>query len=399
MLEGKKIVIGITGSIAAFKIPALVRLFKKEGAEVKIMMTHSATDFVTPLTLSTLSGNPVIIEPFNPEDGTWNSHVELGRWADIYLLAPVSANTLAKMAHGIADNFFLTAFLSAKCPVFFAPAMDLDMFRHPATKKNIETLQSYGHFLIEPAVGELASGLSGAGRMEEPENIFEIVRNFLAEKTSRLSGKKVMVTAGPTYEAIDPVRYIGNHSSGLMGFSLAEELAACGADVTLITGPVSMTEQQPGIKRVNVISADEMFDACMAAKESNEIIVMAAAVADYKPAVRETLKLKKSGSSIDLKLQPTRDILAALGKEKKTGQILVGFALETDHEEENARKKLVIKNLDLIVLNSLKDEGAGFKSLTNKVTILFNSGRVLHLPLKSKREIALDIIKSIESII
>ncbi|MCK9399588.1 MAG: bifunctional phosphopantothenoylcysteine decarboxylase/phosphopantothenate--cysteine ligase CoaBC [Bacteroidales bacterium] len=399
MLKDKKIVIGITGSIAAFKIPILVRLFKKEGAEVKIMMTPAARDFVTPLTLSTLSGNPVIIEPFNPEDGTWNSHVELGQWADIYLLSPVSANTLAKMAHGIADNFFLTAFLSAKCPVFFAPAMDLDMFRHPATQKNIEILQSYGHYLIDPAVGELASGLSGAGRMEEPENIFQLINDFFSEKKSKLSGKKVLVTAGPTNEAIDPVRFIGNHSSGLMGFSIAEEFAAKGADVTLVTGPVALNLEHPGIRRIDVTSADEMFEACMAVKDVSEIIVMAAAVADYKPAVQATVKIKKSEFNLDLKLRPTRDILAGLGKEKKSGQILVGFALETDHEEENARKKLESKNLDIIVLNSLCDEGAGFKTPTNKVTVLFNSGRIQHLPLKSKKEIAQDIINSIESII
>lgn len=399
MLKDKKIVIGITGSIAAFKIPILVRLFKKEGAEVKIMMTPAARDFITPLTLSTLSGNPVIIEPFNPEDGKWNSHVELGQWADIYLLSPVSANTLAKMAHGIADNFFLTAFLSAKCPVFFAPAMDLDMFRHPATKKNIEILQSYGHILIDPAVGELASGLSGAGRMEEPENIFQLINDFFSEKKSRLSGKKVLVTAGPTNEAIDPVRFISNHSSGLMGFSIAEEFAAKGADVTLVTGPVTLNLQYPGIRRIDITSADEMFEACMNLKDVSEIIVMAAAVADYKPAVQAAVKIKKSESNLDIKLQPTRDILAALGKGKKSDQILVGFALETDHEEENARKKLESKNLDLIVLNSLCDEGAGFKTPTNKVTILFNSGRIQHLPLKSKKEIAQDIINSIESII
>jgi len=399
MLKGKNIVIGITGSIAAFKIPILVRLFKKEGAEVKIMMTPAAKDFVTPLTLSTLSGNPVIIDPFDPEDGTWNSHVALGQWADIYLLAPVSANTLGKMAHGIADNFFLTAFLSAKCPVFFAPAMDLDMFRHPATQKNIEILQSFGHILIDPAVGELASGLSGAGRMEEPENIFDLINDYFSEKKSSLSGKKVLVTAGPTIEAIDPVRYIGNQSSGLMGFSIAEEFAASGADVTLITGPVTLNLRHLGIKRIDITSADEMFEACMAEKDSSDIIVMAAAVADFKPAEFSSLKVKKSGSTLDLRLQPTRDILATIGKVKRTGQILVGFALETDHEEENARKKLESKNLDLIVLNSLCDEGAGFKTLTNKVTILFNSGQVQHFPLKSKKEIAQDIIKSIESII
>lgn len=399
MLKGKKIVIGITGSIAAFKIPTLVRLFKKEGAEVKIMMTHSATDFVTPLTLSTLSGNPVIIEPFNPADGTWNSHVELGRWADIYLLAPLSANSLAKMAHGIADNFFLTAFLSAKCPVFFAPAMDLDMFKHPATQKNVGILQSYGHILIDPAVGELASGLSGAGRMEEPENIFELIQAYFTEKKSKFTGKKVLVTAGPTFEAIDPVRFIGNHSSGLMGFSIAEEFAACGADVTLISGPVNLNLQNAAITRVDVTSADEMYEACMIAKDESEIIVMAAAVADYKPVSTESVKIKKSGSSFEIKLQPTLDILAMMGKEKRPGQILVGFALETDHEEENARKKLETKKLDMVVLNSLRDEGAGFKTPTNKVTIFFNSGEVQHLPLKPKREIALDIIKSIESLI
>ena len=398
MLKGKKIVIGITGSIAAFKIPFLVRLFKKEGAEVKIMMTPAARDFVTPLTLSTLSGNPVITEPFNPEDGTWNSHVELGRWADIYLLAPVSANTLAKMANGIADNFFLTAYLSAKCQVFFAPAMDLDMFRHPSTKKNIEILQSYGNILIEPAIGELASGLSGAGRMEEPENIFQLINDFFSEKESRLNGKKVLVTAGPTYEAIDPVRFIGNHSSGLMGFAIAEEFASKGADVTLVTGPVALNLEHTAIRRTDITSAEEMFEACMIVKDFAEIIVMAAAVADYKPAAQATAKIKKSESGLDLKLQPTRDILATIGKEKRPGQILVGFALETDNEEENARKKLESKNLDLIVLNSLCDEGAGFKTPTNKVTLLFRSGKVQHLPLKSKNEIARDIINSIESI-
>lgn len=399
MLKGKKIVIGITGSIAAFKTPALIRLFKKEGAEVKVMMTRAATDFVTPLTISTLSGNPVIIEPFNPEDGTWNSHVELGQWADIYLLAPVSANTLAKMAHGIADNFFLTAFLSAKCPVFFAPAMDLDMFRHPATQKNIEILQSFGYTLIDPVVGELASGLSGAGRMEEPENIFNLVCEFFKGRDTAFSGKKVLVTAGPTIEAIDPVRFIGNHSSGLMGFSIAEELAAMGADVTLVSGPVHLNIQHPHIKRIDVTSADEMYDNCMAEKETADIIVMAAAVADYKPVAQAASKLKKSGSDLEIKLIPTRDILAEIGKTKRPGQILVGFALETDHEEENARKKLNSKNLDFIILNSLREPGAGFKSPTNKISVIFKSGQVQHFPLKPKREAAQDIIRIIGSII
>jgi phosphopantothenoylcysteine decarboxylase/phosphopantothenate--cysteine ligase len=399
MLQGKKIVIGITGSIAAFKVPTLVRLFKKEGAEVKVIMTHAATDFVTPLTLSTLSGNPVIIEPFNQEDGTWNSHVELGRWADIYLLAPVSANTLAKMAHGIADNFFLTAFLSAKCPVFFAPAMDLDMFRHPATQNNIKILQSYGHILIEPSVGELASGLTGAGRMEEPENIFNLVNDFFLTPDSRIRGKKVLVTAGPTVEEIDPVRFISNHSSGIMGYSIADELAARGAKATLISGPVSLSLQNPTVKKLDVTSASEMYDACMAEQDDADIIIMAAAVADYKPSEKSGSKVKKTGSPLEITLVPTTDILSELGKRKKAGQVLVGFALETDREEENARKKLTEKNLDMIVLNSLNDPGAGFKTQTNKISILLKSGNYQHFPLKSKREVAKDIIDCIESIV
>jgi phosphopantothenoylcysteine decarboxylase/phosphopantothenate--cysteine ligase len=399
MLKGRKIVIGVTGSIAAFKTPMLIRLLKKEGAEVKVMMTKSATDFVTPLTLSTLSCHPVITEPFNPVDGSWNSHVELGQWADIFLLAPVSANTLAKMAHGIADNFFLTAFLSAKCPVFFAPAMDLDMFRHPATQKNIEILKTFGHRLIDPAVGELASGLSGAGRMEEPENIFRLVCDFFTDHPTRFNGKKVLVTAGPTYEEIDPVRFIGNHSSGLMGFSIADEFAAQGADVTLITGPVNLNLLHTGIRRIDVTTADEMFEMCVTEAKNTEIIIMAAAVADYKPAEKAETKLKKSANALVIKLEPTRDILAELGKNKKPGQLVVGFALETDHEEENARKKLDKKHLDLIILNSLRDAGAGFKSPTNKISVIFKSGQVQHFPLKSKLEAAKDIINAIESII
>jgi len=290
MLKGKKIVIGVTGSIAAFKVPALIRLFKKEGAEIKVMMTKAATDFVTPLTLSTLSENPVIIEPFDPVDGSWNSHVDLGRWADLYLLAPVSANTLAKMAGGIADNFFLTACLSAKCPVFFAPAMDLDMYKHPATMKNIQILQSYGNQLIEPSVGELASGLCGAGRMEEPENIFGLVKSYFENKTGPLSGKRVLVTAGPTHEAIDPVRYIGNHSSGLMGFSLAEQAAEAGAIVTLISGPTDLKLAGSSIERINVTSAAEMHHECLAASKESDIIIMAAAVADFRPVSTSSQK-------------------------------------------------------------------------------------------------------------
>jgi phosphopantothenoylcysteine decarboxylase / phosphopantothenate---cysteine ligase len=399
MLQGKKIVIGITGSIAAFKVPALIRLFKKEGAEVKVIMTRAAADFVTPLTLSTLSGNPVIIEPFNPVDGSWNSHVELGRWADLYVLAPVSANTLAKMAHGVADNFFLTAYLSAKCPVFFAPAMDLDMFRHPATQKNIEILQSYGHKLIDPAVGELASGLCGAGRMEEPENIFNLVEEYFTEKKSPLTGKNVLVTAGPPVETLDPVRFISNYSSGLMGFTIAEELAGRGANVTLIAGPVSLSVQNPAVKRIDITSSDEMYEQCLSASSSADIIIMAAAVADYRPSSASAAKLKKADAPLEIKLTPTHDILAELGRNKKSGQVLVGFALETDQEEDNARKKLEKKNLDMIVLNSLRDPGAGFKSATNKISVLFKTGDFQHFPLKPKTEVARDIIDCIESII
>jgi phosphopantothenoylcysteine decarboxylase / phosphopantothenate---cysteine ligase len=399
MLQGKKIVIGITGSIAAFKVPALVRLFKKEGAEVKVIMTKAATDFVTPLTLSTLSGNPVIIEPFNPADGSWNSHVELGRWADLYILAPVSANTLAKMAHGVADNFFLTAYLSAKCPVFFAPAMDLDMFRHPVTQKNIEILQSFGHKLIDPAVGELASGLCGAGRMEEPENIFKLVDDYFTEKKSPLAGKKVLVTAGPTVEAIDPVRFISNHSSGLMGFSIAEELAGRGAQVTLIAGPVNLSLHTHAVHRIDITTADEMYEKCMANGSKADVIIMAAAVADYKPAAASATKMKKSDTPLEIKLTPTHDILAELGRKKKSGQLLIGFALETDQEQNNSRKKLQGKNLDMIVMNSLRDPGAGFKSPTNKISVLFKTGDFQHFPLKPKPEAARDIIDCIESII
>jgi len=399
MLKGKKIVIGITGSIAAFKIPALIRLFKKEGADVKVMMTPAAKDFITPLTLSTLSGHPVIIEPFDSNTGAWNSHVELGQWADLYLLAPITANTLAKMAHGIADNFLMTAYLSAKCPVFFAPAMDLDMFRHPTTQKNIEIIKSYGHHLIEPAVGELASGLCGAGRMEEPEIVFDLISEFFNFKNTPFYGKKVMVTAGPTYEPIDPVRFIGNHSSGLMGFCIADEFARQGADVTLISGPVKIYTEVTGINRIDVVTAAEMFDECIAAASAKDIIVMAAAVADFSPANPSPLKIKKSAKPTPLKLSPTKDILAELGKSKTPGQFLAGFALETENEEKNARKKLDDKNLDMIFLNSLNDEGAGFNKPTNKVTILFSNGNVQRLPLKSKPEIAKDIVRIIASVI
>lgn len=399
MLKGKKIVIGITGSIAAYKIPSLIRLLKKEEAEVRVIMTPAAKDFVTPLTLSTLSGNPVLTDPFNANDGSWNSHVDMGRWADVYLFAPLSANTLAKMATGIADNFLMACYLSAKCPVFFAPAMDLDMFRHPTTQKNIKILESYGNHLIEPAVGELASGLTGPGRMEEPEQIFRILSDFFASPRGPLHGMKVLVTAGPTHEKIDPVRFIGNHSSGRMGFALAEQFSILGASVTLITGPVELELNHPEIKRIDVTSAGDMHKACLKAASGADIIVMAAAVADYTPKSPADTKIKKSGKDITLELIPTRDILAELGEKKKKNQVLVGFALETDSEEANAKKKLQSKNLDAIVLNSLNDPGAGFKTSTNKVTIFLRSGKSIRIPLKSKEEVARDIAAAISSLI
>ncbi len=394
MLQDKNIVIGITGSIAAFKIPLLVRLLKKEGARIKVMMTPAARDFVAPLTLSTLSEHPVLIEPFDPDDGSWNSHVDLGRWADLLVVAPVSANTMAKMATGIADNFFMTVCLSAKCPVMFAPAMDLDMFRHPATQKNIEILQSYGHIMIDPAVGELASGLHGEGRMEEPENILAAIQGHFTG-SGTLAGKKAMVTAGPTHEAIDPVRFIGNHSSGLMGFSIAEELASRGAEVTLISGPVNLQAKHPGIKRIDVVSAEEMYKACRRSFTKADITVMSAAVADFRPESPATSKIKKSKATLSIPLEQTKDILAELGKIKKEDQFLIGFALETDDEESFARQKLESKNLDLIILNSLNDKGAGFKSETNKITIFDRSGKIEEFGLKLKSEVAKDIVDKI----
>jgi phosphopantothenoylcysteine decarboxylase/phosphopantothenate--cysteine ligase len=398
MLKGKKIIIGITASIAAYKIPLLVRLLKKAEAEVQIIMTPAARDFVTPLTLSTLSGNPVRTEMFDKEDGNWHSHVELGLWADLMLIAPASANTMGKMCQGIADNLLLTTYLSARCPVMIAPAMDLDMYQHPSTRQNIEKLQSWGHHIIEPTEGELASGLCGAGRMEEPENIFRIIEDFFKKKT-KLSGKKVLVSAGPTYEPIDPVRFIGNHSSGKMGFALAEELANRGAKVTLVAGPVSLNVQHPDIQRINVQSAAEMYEACIRAFEQSDIGIMAAAIADFTPAKVADKKIKKGDQVPEIELKPTRDVLRAMGKRKKNGQFLVGFALETDNEIENAKKKLHTKNLDLIVLNSLQDKGAGFAHPTNRVTLIDSRGGERAYDLKDKREVAADIVNRIEEML
>lgn len=391
MLQGKKILLGISGSIAAYKAVLLVRLFVKEGAEVQVILTPSAHDFVTPLTLSTLSKRPVLTEPFDLGTGAWNSHVELANWADLILIAPLTANTMAKMVSGQADNLLIAVYLAARCPVMYAPAMDVDMFEHPSTQNNIKLLQSYGNVLIPPDEGELASGLVGKGRMKEPEAILSILEEHFKKK-SPLNNKKVLVTAGPTYEKIDPVRFIGNFSTGQMGFALAAVLAENGAKVQLVAGPVSLTTPAGVTKRIDVTSAEEMYDACMEIAPSCDLIIMTAAVADFSPESPSEKKIKRKGEDLQLTLKPNKDILEALGKAKKKAQILVGFALETDLEMENARKKLRNKNLDLIVLNSLQDKGAGFGHPTNKVSLIDHSDVVISFPLKSKHEVAQDIV-------
>lgn len=386
VLKGKKILLGISGSIAAYKIPILVRLLMKEGADVQVIMTPAARDFVTPLTLSTLSKRPVFTEPFNPVDGSWNSHVDMGNWADLMLIAPASATTLAKMANGIADNLLITTYLAAVCPVFFAPAMDLDMFQHPATQRNIQTLQSYGNHLIAPRDGELASGLCGAGRLEEPDAIVGVIRKFF-EVPQSLAGKKVLITAGPTVEPIDPVRFISNHSSGKMGYALAAEAVKRGAEVVLISGPVAL-EVPKGLTLRKVTSAQDMLQACTEEFESSHVVVMAAAVADYRPDKAETSKIKKTGHQPVLQLTENPDIIKTLASRRLAGQFIVGFALETDDEVQNAMKKIDSKGLDAIVLNSLNDRGAGFGTDTNKVTMIHRSGSSLITKLESKEVIA-----------
>lgn len=393
MLTGKKILIGITGSIAAYKIPLLVRLLKKEGAEVQVVMTDAAKDFVTPLTLSTLSGLPVLSKGFDTETGRWNSHVELGLWADLFVIAPASANTIAKMATGISDNYLLTVCLSAKCPIMFAPAMDLDMYKHQATQENIRTLISRGYRFIAPSSGELASGLCGEGRMEEPQEIFNRIKEYF-QKKQRFAGKKVVVTAGPTYEAIDPVRFIGNHSSGLMGIEVARAFADQGAEVTLVLGPSSIRPERANIQVVPVTSAKEMFDATTAAFKRADIAVLSAAVADFRPEVTANQKIKKDPNSDEmiLKLVKTDDILKTLGQNKTDKQMLVGFALETENGIENAKKKLHTKNIDMIVLNIMNEAGVGFKTKTNKVSIITKDDKVIDFELKPKNEVANDIL-------
>ena len=391
MLKGKNIVLGITGSIAAYKAAYLIRALVKKGAEVQVVITPAGKEFITPVTLSALTGKPVISEFFTANDGSWHSHVDLGLWADAMVIAPASASTIAKMANGVADNMLITTYLSRKAKVFIAPAMDLDMFAHPTTRRNLDLLRSYGNFIIEPTTGELASHLHGKGRMEEPDKIVEILEAYFQGKET-LSGKKILITAGPTYEKIDPVRFIGNYSSGKMGFALAEVCAERGADVTLIAGPVSLQALHPNIKRIDVESAEEMYDVVVDKYPNMSAAIMCAAVADYAPEIRNEAKIKRTGDDLLLRLKPNKDIAAALGRMKKTGQVLVGFALETNDEEENAWIKLNRKNLDFIVLNSLQDKGAGFKCDTNKITIIEKSGNKLVFETKAKKEVAADIV-------
>lgn len=397
MLKGKKIVIGVTGSIAAYKAAILVRLLVKQGAEVQVVMTPSSKEFITPLTLSTLSGRPVLCDFFNSGNGEWHSHVELGLWADAMIIAPATASTIGKMANGIADNLLVTTYLSMKAPVFVAPAMDLDMFAHPSTQHNLQVLRNYDNHIIEPAAGELASHLCGKGRMDEPENIVQTLKDFFLAGSS-LAGKRILITAGPTYEKIDPVRFIGNYSSGKMGFALAGECAARGADVTLVAGPVSLRTPHPSIKRVDVESAEEMYQVSVAEFPLCDAAILCAAVADYRPATCAERKIKRMGESMTIELEANKDIAAALGKEKTAAQRLVGFALETNDSEVNAREKLTKKNLDFIVLNSLADKGAGFAHDTNKISIISNDG-VMEYPLKSKIEVARDIISHLSRLL
>lgn len=394
MLSGKKILVAVTGSIAAYKSALLVRQLVKAGAEVKVLMTPAAKEFITPLTLSTLSKNPVLSDFSAGPSGEWNNHVELGLWADIMVIAPASANTISKMAAGLCDNLLMAVYLSARCPVYFAPAMDLDMYRHPSTLSNLEKLKSFGNVIIPPGHGELASGLIGEGRMAEPEEIVEFLSSEI-RRTLPLAGKKALVSAGPTYEAIDPVRFIGNHSSGKMGFAIAEELLRKGAEVRLVCGPNSLNLQSSNLHRIDVTSADEMYEACVREFSGADIAVMSAAVADYKPAEVAGKKIKKSDAARTIELVPTKDILAELGRMKSAGQVLVGFALETDNEIANAKAKLERKNLDMVVLNSLRDKGAGFKGDSNKISIIDRDNKTYNFELKSKAEAAADIVAHI----
>lgn len=395
MLKGKKIVLGITGSIAAYKACHIIRGLIKRGAEVQVVITPAGKEFITPITLSALTSKPVISEFFGQKDGSWNSHVDLGLWADAMLIAPATASTLGKMAHGIADNMLITTYLSAKAPVFIAPAMDLDMFAHPSTQKNLDILRSYGNHVIEPGTGELASHLVGKGRMEEPENIIAHLEAYFSTSQS-LSGERILITAGPTYEKIDPVRFIGNYSTGKMGFALARECAARGAEVILLSGPVSLPTPHPSIKRIDVESAQEMYAKAQEFFPSCSAAILCAAVADYRPSAMADAKIKReTQGNLSIELVPNPDIAATLGNAKTQHQCLVGFALETNNELAHANEKLHRKNLDFIVLNSLQDAGAGFGHDTNKVSIITPHERI-DLPLKSKLEVASDIIDHLQ---
>jgi phosphopantothenoylcysteine decarboxylase/phosphopantothenate--cysteine ligase len=395
MLKNKKILLAVSGSIAAYKTAILVRLFIKNGAEVKVIMTEAATDFISPLTLSTLSKNSVHSSVSNED--SWNNHVELGLWADVMIVAPATANTLAAMANGICNNMLLAAYLSARCPVFFAPAMDLDMWVHPATQSNINKLISYGNQMIDVADGELASGLFGKGRMAEPEEIVQVIYKYFESKSiQNFKGKKVLITSGPTVEAIDPVRFISNHSTGKMGKAIAEELASQGAEITFISGPVNEYPKSEKMNLIKVKSAEEMYQAALLNFSEADIVILTAAVADYRPAVTASEKIKKKGDDgMNIELIKTKDIAAELGKIKKGNQIFVGFALETENVKENAQKKLNSKNLDFVVLNNLKDQGAGFGYDTNKITIIDKYGNSDEFSLKSKKDVAFDIAHKI----
>ena len=389
-MKGKKIVLGITGSIAAYKAAILIRALIKKGAEVQVVITPAGKEFITPITLSALTSKPVISEFFAQRDGTWNSHVDLGLWADAMVIAPATASTIGKMAHGVADNMLITTYLSMKAPVFIAPAMDLDMFAHPSTQNNLNILRSYGNHIIEPASGELASHLVGKGRMEEPEKIVEVLESFFNQQLD-LKGKKVLITAGPTYEKIDPVRFIGNYSSGKMGYALAEECASRGAEVILVSGPVTLKEHHPNIRRIDVESAEEMYEEARRAYTDADAGILCAAVADFTPDHTVDHKIKRGKDGMTIQLKPTKDIAASLGATKKEGQVLVGFALETNDEQQNAKGKLERKNFDFIVLNSLNDKGAGFRVDTNKISIIDRQDTISY-PLKNKSEVAKDII-------
>jgi phosphopantothenoylcysteine decarboxylase/phosphopantothenate--cysteine ligase len=398
MLKGRKILLGVTGGIAAYKAAVIIRLLIKEEAEVKVVMTPLAKEFITPLTLATLSKNPVLVDFFDPEDGRWNSHIDLGTWADLFLIAPATANTMGKMAAGIADNLLLTTYLSARCPVLLAPAMDLDMLAHPATVSNIERLKSIGNLIIDPDTGELASGLEGKGRMAEPEVIVREIKEFLSKKKItelRLKGRRVFINAGPTVEPIDPVRFISNHSSGRMGIALADEAAKLGAEVTLVLGPVTLKPAERSVTVIHVKTAAEMAEESVKAFSGCDIAILAAAVADFTPEKVSATKVKRGGDDLILRLKPTEDIAARLGRLKRKGQFLAGFALETDNEVINAQEKMRRKNLDMIILNSLRDEGAGFGYDTNRITIIDSKNNIDTFELKPKDKVASDILNRI----